>query len=242
MDSASATSVQLTACIDPEVFFNNFLAIDPKYGAIGPVLDRLRREMQALLGIRTLSFSDFVDMTSIEYDENGEIIPKEEETLKALAKSMKNIDVTREALRSAATSGLTSQQIAEGPTCIKIPIALLSSHTGFPRLVDSLSEEYRQCPDYPTLIRMVCELRVYQKPFFLLFDGADRITAYYSPSWSMQEMRDRILMTDVTVAVEIYNAKTPINTLCSQVRETPGGHIKILYLGRRQGRSSIGAG
>lgn len=226
--------------IDPEVFFDHFLAADPKYGAIGPILDRLRLEIARLLGNGSLSFSEFVDMMSIEYDQDGEILPKDDEILKALAKAMKQVDVTREALKFAASAGLTSDQIAEGPTCLKVPVALLRSETAFSRFVGSLSREYRGCEDYPALIRSVYALKVHQKPLFLLFDQEARIVAYCSPTWSMQEMREPILSRSNKVAMDIYNRKSPIEQICALVREIPDGHVKVIYLGKNESRAHHG--
>ena len=234
MEKTGHIRFQQRARIDPEVFFRDFLGSDPKYGAVAPILDRLRHEMSALLGTGTLSISDFIDMTSIEYDGNGEVIPKDEEILKALAKAMKQIDITREAMKTAARSGLTPEQIAEGPTSIKIPVSLLCNDSSFHRFVHSLSGEYHDCRDFSSLIYMVHALKVHQKPVFLLFENETRIIAYFSPAWSMQEMWERLVSRNDPVLLDIYNAKTPIKTLCSLVWDTPEGYVKVLYLGKQR--------
>lgn len=232
MERTSHTTFE-QARIDPEVFFRDFLGMDPKYAAVAPILERLRRKMRALLGRGALSISEFIDMTSIEYDENGEIVAKDEEILKALAKAMKQFDITREALKTSAGSGLTAEQIAEGPTSIKIPVSLLYKANSFYRFVHSLSHEYHDCRDFSSLIHRVCALKLHQKPIFLLFEDEATIIAYFSPAWSMQDMQERIVSGGAIVA-NIYNAKTPIKTLCALVRDTPGGHVKVLYLGKRK--------
>lgn len=220
--------------IDPEVFFRDFLGADPKYGAVAPILDRLRREMSVFLEKGMLSFNEFIDMTSIEYDEFGKVIPKDEEILKALAKAMKRIDITREALKTAAESGLTTEQIAAGPTSIRIPVSLLCSDSSFHRFVHSLSEEYHECRDFQSLVYMVHELKLHQKPVFMLFENESKIIAYFTPAWSMKELWERVVFTNDQTLLDIYNAKTPIKTLCALVRSTPGGYVKVVYLGKRK--------
>lgn len=220
--------------IDPEVFYREFLVTDPAYAVVAHVLDRLRGEMQLLLGRNALSLGDFIDMTSIEYGPHGEVVPRDEEFLKCLAKAMKTVDVNRETLRRAATSGLTPEQIAEGPTSIRVPVACLRDPEGFRSFLSSLSPEYRRCPDFCALIRRIYGLKIHQKTVFLLFDGKDDLTAYFYPSRNMQQMRDRILSRRNPLTVDIYNAKSPVSTFCSLVAKRPEGHVKIIYLGRRE--------
>ncbi len=220
--------------IDPDVFFRDFLAVDPKYGAVALVLDSLQRELKGLLGMESMSLSQFIDLTSIEYDESGEVIPKDERFLKALAKAMQLVDITRTVLKTVASSGLTPDQIAQGPTSIKVPVSMLCEETSFRRFTRGLSGGYQACSDFSSLISAVHAARVHQKPVFLLYENEGVIGAYYSPSWSMQEMRERVLCSGDSVALDIYNSKAPLNTFCNLVRETPGGHVKALYLGKKK--------
>lgn len=219
--------------IDPEVFFRDFLATDPKYRPVLVVLDRVRLSMAELLGREHLPLSEFIDMTSIEYDQKGVIVSKDERMLKELAAAMKQADVDRESLKIAASSTLTPEQIAEGPTSIKLPVALLRDDRSFHRFAQSLSPAYHDCRDFCALIRVIHASRLHQKPLFLLFDPAGDVMAYFSPSWSMREMFDGLLLRDDPTALQIYNAKTPINGFCALVRDTPEGHVKGIYLGRR---------
>jgi len=191
--SGAHATVQNKVNIDPEFFFRDFLTEDPAYAVVAHVLDRLRGEMRSLLGLEKLSLSNFIDMTSIEYDMGGEVVVKKEAVLKALAKAMKNVDVTRETLQRAAGARLTPEQITEGPTSIRVPVELLSRKSSFRRFVTSLSSEYHDCQDYCTLMRSVCGLKIHQKAMFLLFGQDGNILAYFYPAWHMQEMRESII-------------------------------------------------
>ena len=220
--------------IDSELFFRDFLTKDPAYAVVAPVLDRLRGEVRLLLGLEKLSLSDFIDMTSIEYDMSGEVVVKKEAFLKALAKAMKNVDVTRETLQPAARAGLTQEQIAEGPTSIRVPVELLWHKSSFRRFVTSLSSEYHECQDYCALMRSVFDLKIHQNAISLLFGQDGDILAYFYPARHMREMRESILAQGNRASVDIYNSKAPIGTFCSLITDTPGGHVKIVYLGRRK--------
>jgi hypothetical protein len=223
-----------TIRIDSEVFFRDFLGADPKYGAVASILDRLRYGMSELLGRgNALSLSEFIDVTSIHYDVHGQVIPKDDETVGVLSRAMRHIDLTREALKAAASSGLSREQIAEGPTSIRIPTPMLCNEVSFFRFVRSLNRIYHGCRDLPSLISKVHALKIHQKPVFILFESEATIIAYFSPDWSMQEMRESIALRGNRTALDIYNAKTPVKTLCKLIEQTPGGHVKVVYLGKR---------
>jgi hypothetical protein len=234
VETASYKPFQQMAQIDPEGFFRDFLGIDPKYGVVAPILERLRRKMSDCLEGGELSLSEFIDITSITYDEDGKVIPKDEEILRALARAMKQIDISREVLKAAASSSLTLDQIAEGPTSIKIPVSALCNDSSFYRFLSTLSEQYHQCRDFRSLIYSVSASKVHQKPIFLLFENDATIIAYFSPAWSMEEMTDRIVLSRNRMVLDIYNAKTSIQSFCTLVPRTATGHVKILYLGKRR--------
>ena len=217
--------------IDPDRFFTGFLALDPAYEAIAPALKKLCRQLQLLLDRESLTLSEFVDVTSIEYDREGEIIPKDIELLRALAKAISRVDLTRELLRGAAFSTLTMEQITEGPTSVKIPTEVFRSQQGFQNLLKSLHPAYRDCKDCGSLIRQVMTLKIHRKVVFVLFSLKRKITAYFYPAPDMLAIQRRLVIKSDDDLVRIYNAKMSLDAFCAATTWESSDHVKVIYLG-----------
>ncbi|MCB1877994.1 MAG: hypothetical protein KDH88_18630 [Chromatiales bacterium] len=219
--------------IDAEAFFREFLPHDPKYAAVIAILDTVREPMRRLLDRDELPLSEFIDLISVEYDDEGNLKPKEEDALRRLARAMKRSDVSRETLLKAASAGLTQEQIEEGPTSIKIPVSVLTRKGSFRRFIQTLSPAYGNCATFAEFLSTSHELRVHQKPVFLLFSSDDTISGFYSPEWSMQEMRTAVALSPRGTLKEIYNAKRSLRSFAECLSKYPKGHVKIIYVGTR---------
>ena len=224
--------------VEIDAFLKRFLTKDPKYNAVIRVLNLVREQLGLLMHREELTLIEFIDLTSIEYDDHGDVQPKDDDFMRMLRKAMRRSDVSRETLKMAAKSGLTVEQIDEGPTSIRVPTSVLVRGRYFRHFVRSLNPEYHGCEDFGSLMRLVHKMRLHQKPICLVLDRDERLLGYYSPDWSLLEMRDSIIMSDDQEAIRIYNAKISIAEFECLMRDHPDGHIKIIYVGKDKRREA----